>query len=354
MDGSAAPQPDLVTPSPPAVAEARPKALRALSARKGALAAWLVGFVALVGAVLTPWFESSIIVWLFFKNGVRLPGDQEISVQVWDISPWGPAYLAAAVLLAALGLAAHVTTGITVRRGLAVGALLAGVVAAGCLFGASAKLERGSDATVARWADLVQRLLPDPSEDRGSLALDLSWNGLITAVLATTLLTVLAAGALWPGKGGWVALGSVLPVVAAAMSSPAVEIHAVMRTARHEWLGFWPAIAPSTGVPALIGLTAAAALILFALVRSSTAGRLPLLLVTLVLSVGAAYSAGSFSLDPVKWVPAADRQGMIDYTIDSGAPQLLLLLGVGSLLCTAAVLAWLGARRRARAAATAL
>ncbi|MEU8664114.1 hypothetical protein, partial [Actinoplanes philippinensis] len=180
------------------------------------------------------------------------------------------------------------------------------------------------------------------------LALDRT--GWTAAVLATLVLVVVAAGALWPGRGARVAAVAGVLVAAGSLTPPWVIGRGVTASEVREWRGHWPVLAAATGWPTVAALVVLIALVTVALRRSSTGGRLAIMLVSVLLAAGVSIGATLADLDPEVWVPAADRAATITIDRQVSPAQTVFALLVGPLLGTAAVLAWHSARRRARSA----
>ncbi|WP_143133830.1 hypothetical protein [Actinoplanes philippinensis] len=334
--------------SPPAVTPARP---RPLWSRKGILTAWfLAAGVLVAGTVLKPWFSTRIDVQATLPGGTPIGESAGSQVGVLDLRPWGPLFLAAAALLAVVAPAAHITGRPRWRRGLALAGLAAGAVTAACLIMASSRFDEAAAEGIGRWADLTRRLMPDGPKRWEFVDLALDRTGWTAAVLATLVLALVAAGALWPGRGARVAAVAGVLVAAGSLAPPWVIGHGVTAAEVREWQGHWPLLAPATGWPAMAALVLLIALVTVALRRSSTGGRLAIMLVSVLLAVGVSIGATLADLDPEVWVPAADRAATINIDRQvSPAPTVFALLA-GPLLGTAAVLAWHSARRRGRSA----
>lgn len=310
------------------------------------LAGWLAGVALAVCGVVYPWF------WMLFEgeytwttiHGEELGPVADVQLDLSALAPWAPVVMAMAALIAILGLAAHFTGRAAARSGLAAGALLAWSVAALGLVLTAVRLDEVTAEGVGRYADITQRF---PPKDYPQIYLFFGEAGFAYTVIGVVLLALVAAGALWPGRGGWVAAGAGLLLTAACAVLPWVMAWGVFPAGVREWHGYWLTLSPMFTWPAMAAALLSGALTVFALARSSTAGRLPIMAgsVLLAAAAGACFLRVGYRLET--WVPAAERTGMIEYTIRSGPPEVLALAAQG-LLATAAVLAWLASRRRAR------
>ncbi|GIJ07744.1 hypothetical protein ACFFMR_09510 [Micromonospora andamanensis] len=338
-------------PADSALDEAPPSAPQSwLGARWGRLLMIMIVLGLTIGSVATPWSEVTIEV-LGSRSGSLLYQDSTVGLSVTEIGGWGWAYLLLVVPMVLLTLASVMLPGYAGRAAAvaAGGTLLATTTV---LAGAAYRLSSTPDEGADRWAEIVRRVAPALDRDYGAIWFAYESSGLTFAVLVVAALATVVLASWWPGSGRIVAAAAGTVALLAGLALPWLTVYGATADGLDQRDVWWPTFGTAS-VLTMVGTLALAALTWWAALRRSTRGRLPLLLVTVPAACALILVHDYLGLDPEEWQDAAERARYLAVTDDIRSAAEFAQLAP-ALFLAAMVLAWSAARRRARAARSAV